>query len=227
MVRDLAGVHRHVASTYAAEQLDYGYALTGHAAQGMTLDRAFVLLPDQGALQEWGYVACTRARFETRLYLADSEALERETPLREPGRGAPPERTARALQQSAAEPLALDHRRRRDTTLNLLNQEQARLERQRGSAARQLAAAERELTQLRRWNRGRRGELEAEIALRKHTVERADEKAEQLRRGIAERRQALAFRDARRELTTDGVERGNRGPTLRLDRKPRSLGLDL
>jgi hypothetical protein len=227
VVRDLAGVNRHVAFTYAAEHLDYGYALTGHAAQGMTLDRAFVLLPDQGALQEWGYVACTRARLQTRLYLADRDLRERETPLREPDRGAPPERTARALQRSAAQPLALDHRPRRDTTLNLLNQEQEKVDRQRGSAARQLAAAERELAQLRSWNRGRRGELEAEIALRKHTVERADEKAEQLRRRVAERRQALAFRDECRELTTELPAERSRGRTVKLEREPRGLGLDL
>ena len=53
---------------YAAEHLEHGYALTGHAAQGATVERAFVLLRDQGALREWGYVACTRARTETRLY---------------------------------------------------------------------------------------------------------------------------------------------------------------
>ncbi|HZC75271.1 MAG TPA: MobF family relaxase, partial [Gaiellaceae bacterium] len=226
VVRDLAGVNRHVAFTYAAEHLDYGYALTGHAAQGMTLDRVFVLLPDQGALQEWGYVACTRARLQTRLYLADRDLRERETPLRGPDRGAPPERTARALQQSATEPLALDHRARRDTTLNLLNQEQEKLDRHRGSAARQLAAAERELAQLRPWNRGRRGELEAGIARRKRTVERADEKAEQLRRRVAERRQALAFRDERRELTTELPAERSRG-RVKLEREPRGLGLDL
>jgi conjugative relaxase-like TrwC/TraI family protein len=227
VIRDLAGVNRHVPCTYATEHLDYGYALTGHAAQGMTLDRAFVLLPDQGALQEWGYVACTRARLQTRLYLAGRDLRERERTLRGPDRGAPPERTARALQQSAAEPLALDHRRRRDTTLNLLNQEQERLDRQRGSAARQLAAAERELTQLRPWNRARRGELEAEITLRKHTVERADERAEQLRRRVAERRQALAFRGARRELTTDLAAERGRDRTVKLEREHCGLGLEL
>lgn len=111
LVRGQAGVDRRVPSAYAAEHLDYGYALTGHAAQGLTADRAFVLLHDRGALQEWGYVACTRTRLETRLYLADRNTVERETPLREADRAAPPERAARVLQHSAAEPLALDQRR--------------------------------------------------------------------------------------------------------------------
>ena len=84
---------------YAAEHLDHGYALTGHAAQGATVDRAFVLLHDQGALQEWGYVACTRARTETRLYLADRDRSTRDAaPPADPT--APAERVARALQRS-------------------------------------------------------------------------------------------------------------------------------
>ena len=64
------GASRQVPLTYAAEHLEHGYALTGHAAQGATVERAYVLLPDQGAIHEWGYVACTRARAETLLYLA-------------------------------------------------------------------------------------------------------------------------------------------------------------
>ncbi|HEU5478040.1 MAG TPA: MobF family relaxase [Gaiellaceae bacterium] len=227
VVRDLGGVNRHVAFTYAAKHLDYGYAITGHLAQGMTIDRAFVLLPNQGALQEWGYVACTRARLQTRLYLADRDALGRETPLCQPDPAAPPERVARALQQSEAEPLAIDHRPSRDTTLNLLNQEEEKLDRQRENAARQLAAAERDFKRLRPWNRGRRGELEAEIALRKHTVERAEEKAEQLRRRVAERRRVLAVMAERRELTTEIPAEWGRGRTVKLEREPRSLGLNL
>lgn len=48
--------------------------------QGATVERAFVLLPDQGALRERGYVACSRARTETHVYLAELDAIERETP---------------------------------------------------------------------------------------------------------------------------------------------------
>jgi hypothetical protein len=105
-------------------------ALTGHAAQGATVERAFVLLPDQGALREWGYVACSRTRTETHLYLAERDPIERETPLRDPNATDPAERAARALERSALEPLALDRtRERRDTTMRLLTQEQERLAR--------------------------------------------------------------------------------------------------
>ena len=77
MLRTDAGALRRINSLYAAEHLDHAYALTGHAAQGATVDRAFVLLHGEGALREWGYVACSRARTETRLYVV-GDALEGE-----------------------------------------------------------------------------------------------------------------------------------------------------
>ena len=40
----------------------HAYALTGHAAQGLTVERAFVLGAGEARLQEWGYVALSRAR---------------------------------------------------------------------------------------------------------------------------------------------------------------------
>ena len=48
--------------------LDHGYALTAHAAQGATVDRAFVLGSDD-LYREWGYTALTRHRDEARFYL--------------------------------------------------------------------------------------------------------------------------------------------------------------
>jgi ATP-dependent exoDNAse (exonuclease V) alpha subunit len=47
----------------------HAYALTGHAAQGLTVERAFVLGAGEARLQEWGYVALSRAREKTRLYV--------------------------------------------------------------------------------------------------------------------------------------------------------------
>jgi conjugative relaxase-like TrwC/TraI family protein len=55
--------------------VEHGYALTAHAAQGMTADRAFVL-GSELAYREWGYVAWSRARLGTRYYAVGPEALE-------------------------------------------------------------------------------------------------------------------------------------------------------
>src|SRR6266540_3340170 len=46
----------------AAGNVRHAYALTGHAAQGLTVERAFVLGYGETRLQEWGYVALSRAR---------------------------------------------------------------------------------------------------------------------------------------------------------------------
>jgi len=228
VVRDQSGVSRHVAFSYAAEHLDYGYALTGHAAQGLTADRTFVYLPDQGALKEWGYVACSRARHQTHLYLADPDTLERETPLRRPD-PAPPERAARALQRSSAEPLALDQDRgHRDTILNQITQQQEQLDRQREHTADQLARAQRELQHLHKWNRGRRGALKTEITLHKKALERADAKAEQLRERTERRSQFLALAHERDALARSlAPEPPGRSPTFKLEREPPGLSLEL
>ena len=169
---------------YAAAHLEHGYALTGHAAQGATVDRAYVLFPDQGAIQEWGYVACTRARSETHLYLAEHDTLERETPLRDPNPPTAPERTARALERSAAEPLALDQaRQRHDVNARLHARRQEQLEQQRARAAERLATAQREFKQLGWWNRGnRRVELEREITLQQTALRGFNEKRAELAR---------------------------------------------
>jgi conjugative relaxase-like TrwC/TraI family protein len=144
-LRSDTGVVRAIDLDYAAEHLEHGYALTGHAAQGATVERAFVLLHDRGALQEWGYVACSRARSETRLYLTD-HAPEREAHLREPTIDGPPERLARALTASAAEPIALervDHTNR--ATIRAQAARKRELEQQRARAEQRLADAEQKL----------------------------------------------------------------------------------
>jgi hypothetical protein len=57
-----------------AGHLAHGYAITGHKAQGMTAERAFVL-GDEAMYREWGYVALSRGRAENRLYVV-AEDLE-------------------------------------------------------------------------------------------------------------------------------------------------------
>lgn len=55
-----------------AGHLSHGYAITGHKAQGMTADRAFVL-GDEAIYREWGYVALSRGRAENQLYVVAAE----------------------------------------------------------------------------------------------------------------------------------------------------------
>jgi conjugative relaxase-like TrwC/TraI family protein len=228
-IRDETRTERRVPFEYAAEHLDYAYALTGHAAQGVTVDRAYVFLHDHGALREWGYVACSRARLETRVYLADGNTLERETSLDPPDLTGAPERAAHALQQSAGQSLALEQRRpRRDAALDFLYQELEKLDRQRRHAAGQLTAVERELRELRRWDFGRRAELQTRSVLHKQTLERADARAKQLRDRVAERNTALARVHERGESTRRlRLERTGRARTAKLNREPRGLGLEL
>ncbi len=224
-VRDETRAVRRVPLEYAAEHLDYGYALTGHAAQGVTVDRTYVLLHDHGALREWGYVACGRARLETRVYLADRDTLERETPLRQPDLAGPPERAFRALQLPAAEPLALDQRQRGgDTILNVYAQQQQQLSRLRERTSKQLAAAKRELQHLHWWNRDRRADLEAEIKHHHQALDRASRKSRQLHQLAKRRSQTLALARERDDLA---ASRRPERLRPRLQREPPRLGPEL
>jgi hypothetical protein len=52
--------------------VDYGYALTGHKAQGVTTDRTFVIV--EGTTdREWAYVAMSRGRQTNSLYLTNPQ----------------------------------------------------------------------------------------------------------------------------------------------------------
>ena len=90
-----------------AGHVSLAYALTGHKTQGLTLERAFVLADDQRALKEWGYVALTRSRHETRLYTIATD-LQPDAPPQRPEPADPLDRLADALTRPAAETLALD-----------------------------------------------------------------------------------------------------------------------
>jgi ATP-dependent exoDNAse (exonuclease V) alpha subunit len=57
--------------------LQHGYAMTGHAAQGLTVDRAFVLATEDTS-REWLYMAMSRGRLENRLYGATGSIRERD-----------------------------------------------------------------------------------------------------------------------------------------------------
>jgi conjugative relaxase-like TrwC/TraI family protein len=94
--------HRYV----AAGHLDYGYATTVHKAQGATYDRAFVLATES-LTREAGYVAMSRARLGTELFVPDGSferGLGPEAPEIEPLA-----RTATRLTVSRAKVLASSH----------------------------------------------------------------------------------------------------------------------
>lgn len=93
-----------------AGHVEHAYALTGHAAQGLTVERAFVLGADRGRLQEWGYVALSRASETTRLYITGAQA-ERDNHFQQLDDREPLTRLAEALEQPGAERLAHDNRR--------------------------------------------------------------------------------------------------------------------
>jgi hypothetical protein len=172
----------------------HAYALTGHAAQGLTVERAFVLGAGEARLQEWGYVALSRAREETRLYVTGTRR-ELESHFHEPDDGDPLTRFGRALEESAIELLAVDqqplpsgprHQARPEVErpqlgpderlhLRLLERKRRVLAKTRDGAEQKLATAERELGRCSLLRRRRRDELRAEIALQRHAVERADE----------------------------------------------------
>jgi hypothetical protein len=223
------GATRQVPLSYAREHLEHGYALTGHAAQGATFERAYVLLPDQGTIQEWGYVACTRARTETHLYLSEQDTIEHETPLRDPNRTTAPERVARALERPAAEPLALDQaRERHDANRRLHARREEQLAQQRARAAERLATAQREFKQLGWWSRGnRRVELEREITFQQTALRGFDAKRAELARSAPSfPRVPLSDRE-HDELTPTRSLRPEPPSRRTLQREPPSRGLEL
>ena len=64
------------------------YALTGHKMQGLTVERAFVLADDDGALREWGYVALAapaRRPASTRSMTSSSRTRRPTARSRQPG----------------------------------------------------------------------------------------------------------------------------------------------
>jgi hypothetical protein len=68
-----------------AGHVTHGYAITGHEAQGLTVDHAYVL-GSQALYREWGYVALSRGRQTNHLYqtVLDQHLDEIHTHLHQP-----------------------------------------------------------------------------------------------------------------------------------------------
>jgi conjugative relaxase-like TrwC/TraI family protein len=99
----------YLASSHWRPRIDHGYAITGHKAQGMTTERAFVL-GSEDLYKEWGYAAMSRGRQENRLYLVvGSNPLADEIELLGQVKQDPVAVIVRALGRTRAKTLALDH----------------------------------------------------------------------------------------------------------------------
>jgi conjugative relaxase-like TrwC/TraI family protein len=147
---------------YAAEHLDHGYALTGHAAQGASVERAFVLVRAEGALAEWGYVTASRARTETRLYavgpeLSPVEGLARIDP------GPATRHLVGALSRAAAEQAAVERVERKHEGPTPARMARERLEREIESRSRLLASTRKQLACLGWVGRRRHGDELREV----------------------------------------------------------------
>ena len=183
-----------------AGHVRHGYALTGHSAQGVTVERAFVLGTGGQRLQEWGYVALSRARQETRLYVT-GEPRERESHFHDLDDRDHVTVLAQALEESAIERLAVDQRplptgprhetraeidrptERDRTRLRLIEQQRLVLAKTRSQAKTRLTDAERELRNLGPVGRRRRApQLRAEIAFQERSLRMVDEKLIELDR---------------------------------------------
>jgi hypothetical protein len=219
-----------------AGQVDYAYALTGHKTQGLTVERAFVLSHGDGNLKEWGYVALSRARRETRLYTTAAE-LEHDLP---PGfQPEPPDavdRLADALTRPAAESLALDDARdqpqERNGRADLIREARALAGRrqtfsdERAETARALDRLERELSALGVVGRLRRGgSLREQIAAKHESLSRLDRDLRELERHASDLQKRAARDGFRRAWERPERERTRERGRARAHEPVRALDL--
>jgi ATP-dependent exoDNAse (exonuclease V) alpha subunit len=97
---------------YVEGSVTLGYAITGHAAQGMTCSQTFVLATD-GLSKEWAYVALSRGRDANRLYVTREARESAEFAPNGDGTWRPADVLREGLSRSAAQELASDRPRER------------------------------------------------------------------------------------------------------------------
>ncbi len=89
------------------EHVDYGYASTGHASQGATVDRTYLLATPERGGREWGYVAGSRHRIDLRVYAVHHDRDQVQHALE------------KTWQRSQAKTLAIDRMHEHDRDLAL------------------------------------------------------------------------------------------------------------
>ena len=188
------GDHVELPAAYVRDgNVRHAYAITGHAGQGVTVKRAFVLGIGGTRLQEWGYVALSRARHKTRLYVT-AIPRERESHFHDLDDRNSVTLLAKALEESAIERLAVDQRplpsgSSHDTraeidkttrvTTRAIEQQRILSDRLRCDAERRLEKAERRIDHALLRPR-RKKQLVAEIALNRRVIELCNAKLEEL-----------------------------------------------
>jgi conjugative relaxase-like TrwC/TraI family protein len=213
-----------------AGYVSHAYALTGHKTQGLTVERAFVLADDQRALKEWGYVALSRARHETRLYTIEDQ-LEPDAPPHRIEPDGPVDRLAQALSRPAAETLAVDAARRGrplPERIRLANEHRqlrdrrAKLEKERWEAAYELRQSRRQLDTLGVLGRARHGRsLRERVEEQQRALQRLDrerERIEERQRLNRERMRELVPHESRPERGLDRERELGRRPERNLSR---------
>jgi hypothetical protein len=100
---------RELPSWYLDEgHVDYGYALTGHKAQGVTTNRTFTVITGPTD-REWAYVAMSRGRQANTIYIANPEHDDEVcTHLTHPERRDAHDTLTASLGRSAAQTAAID-----------------------------------------------------------------------------------------------------------------------
>lgn len=106
---ELRGRRVRLSREYVEESVSLGYAITGHAAQGMTCSQTFVLATD-GLSKEWAYVALSRGRDANRLYVTREARESAEFAPNGDGTWRPAEALRQGLSRSAAHELASSRR---------------------------------------------------------------------------------------------------------------------
>jgi hypothetical protein len=100
---------RNLPAWYLDRDVDYGYAMTGHKAQGVTADRTFVVV-DGTTDRQWAYVAMSRGRQTNTLYLTNPQHAEEQcTHLTHHGHRDALDTLVAALNRASTQTAAIDH----------------------------------------------------------------------------------------------------------------------
>lgn len=109
------------------DSFDHGYGMTVHKSQSVTVDRVFMLPSDTMSFREWTYVAASRARYETRMFLTrDSVEALTKTMSRAQGKETSLDfKLAATPEKTAAPELATSHDQKASEVAPSTKQEKA------------------------------------------------------------------------------------------------------